>query len=266
MVYDVTHSVLLYSQNADAQCSPASLTKLVTAMVASDACGADEVFTAGTELSLVQSNSSRAGIQKGYKLTREQIIDALLLPSGNDAAYTIAAHVGRKISGDSSASDLEAILAFVDKMNEKAKELGAAGTHFSNPDGYYAADHYTTASDMLKFAKAALQYDNLKKAMATVKTEIKLVSGQSMTLKNTNVIINPSSPYYFQGATGMKTGFTDQAGNCVVASASRNGVDMIVVVMGGATEDVRWKDATEMLKEAYALETASAGTTGVNTQ
>jgi D-alanyl-D-alanine carboxypeptidase (penicillin-binding protein 5/6) len=261
LVYDLTHDAALYSQNADEKCYPASLTKLLTAIIATEECEPNEEFTVGSELSLLQPNSSTAGLKKGYRLTRDMIIDALLLPSGNDAAYTIAAHVGRKLSGDPEISDLEAVFTFAEKMNEKAQQLGAVNSHFSSPDGYFSTDHYTTAADMLRIAKAVLQYDNLKQSMVKTSAQYTLLSGQKVQYKNSNAIINPANPYYFEGATGMKTGFTDEAGYCVIASAQRNGIEVIAVIMGGTTSDQRWKDAVEMLKEAFALHETTAGTT-----
>lgn len=257
VLYDVTHNITLFSRDADRQCYPASMTKLLTAMVASDYCTADEVFTVGNELELMQPQSSVAPVYKGYKLTRDMIIDAMLLPSGNDAAYCIAAHVGRKKS-DSGASDLEALFTFIDLMNAKAQELGATHSHFSNPDGYFSANHYTTASDMMLIARAALQYDNLAATMRKTSATHTLLSGQTVTFKNSNVIVNPASAFYFKGATGLKTGFTDEAGYCVAASAERDGVSVIAVMMGGVTSNNRWQDTVNLLNQAFALEKAQS--------
>lgn len=253
LVYDVTHSATLYSQNSEERCYPASLTKLLTAIIATEECTPDEVFTVGSEQSFVRHDSSRAYIYSGYKLTRDMIIDALLLPSGNDAAYTIAAHIGRKLVGDPEVTDLEALFAFADKMNAKAKELGAVNSHFSNPDGYFAADHYTTASDMLKIALASMKYDNIQQTVAKQQVSHTLLSGQKLTFKNTNHIINPATPYYFEGATGLKTGTTNESGYCIIASAKRNGVEIVAVVMGGPTDSDRWKDTVNILKQAFAI-------------
>lgn len=257
VLYDVTHSALLYSNNADEKCAPASLTKLLTAALVSQYCSADEVFTVGSEIALVQTGSSSAYLEQGYKLTRDMIIDALLLPSGNDAAYTIAAHVGRKVCNDQSLTDIEAVRVFIRLMNEKLQEIGAVNSHFSDPDGFDDSNHYTTASDMLLIAKNALKYENLCTSMAKTSVTYTLLSGQSMTWKNTNYVINKNSPYYIEGATGMKTGSTDNAGYCVVVSAERNGVEMIAIVMGGVSDDSRWKDADTIVAAAFAAESSN---------
>lgn len=252
VVYDVTHSALLFSQNSEQRCSPASLTKLLTAIIATEECEPGEIFTAGSELSFVQPGSSLAHIKSGYKLTRDMIIDALLLASGNDAAYTIAAHVGRKLLNNPDAGDIEALFAFSDKMNSKAQQLGAVNSHFSNPDGYFAADHYTTASDMLKIALAAIKHDNIRQTVARQQASHTLVSGQKLTFKNTNFLLNPSTPFYFEGATGIKTGKTDESGHCVIASAKRGGIEIFAVVMGNPTDNGRWNDAVALLNQAFA--------------
>ncbi len=262
VLYDVTHDTVLFSKDADERCYPASLTKLLTAALATELCGPEEEFTVGTELSLVQKGSSLANLQQGYRLTRDMILDALLLPSGNDAAYTIAAHLGRKIAEDETISDVDAVRVFVSRMNDKLVELGASNSHFSNPDGFYSPDHYTTANDMLLIAKNAMKYDNIQAAVAKTSASYVLPSGQSVSWTNSNQLLNPSSPYYFEGATGMKTGFTNEAGHCLVANATRNGAQMIAVIMGGLSSDQRWSDAVALLNEAFAAETAHQAAAG----
>ena len=179
VLYDVTHDTVLYSKDADERCYPARLTKLLTAAVMTELCGPEEEFTVGTELSLVQKGSSLAQLQEGYRLTRDMILDALLLPSGNDAAYVIAVHLGRKIAGDETLSDVDAARVFVNRMNDELVEIGASNSHFSNPDGYYSPDHYTTANDMLLIAKNAMQYDNIRAAVAKKEPSYFLPSAQS---------------------------------------------------------------------------------------
>ena len=257
VLYDVTHSAMLYSSRANEKCYPASLTKLLTATLATEYCGPDEVFTVGSEIFLVNSQSSKAGLVKGYKLNREMILKALLLPSGNDAAYVIAAHVGRKVSGNSSLSDIEAIRTFIDLMNKEAQKLGTTGSHFSDPDGFYDANHYTTAADMLLIAKNALRFSNIQEIVSKPSDSITLLSGQKFTWKNSNVLLNPNSGYYFSGANGMKTGYTNEAGYCVIASAKRNGVELLAVIMGGTSDDSRWRDAVSILKEGFQAESSS---------
>ena len=253
LLFDLTHDTLLYEKDADVKFYPASLTKILTAIIATEQCTPDEVFTVGSELGLVQPLSSLAYLKEGYQLKRDVILDALLLPSGNDAAYTIAVHVGRKVGGE-TLSDLEAARGFCDLMNQKARELGAVNSHFSNPDGFFSGDHYTTANDMLLIAKAALEYENLRTIFAKTTATDTLESGAQVTWNNSNALLNPNSPYYFEGATGMKTGFTDEAGQCVIASANRAGKQMIAIVMGGLSGESRWADALALLNAGYAAE------------
>jgi D-alanyl-D-alanine carboxypeptidase (penicillin-binding protein 5/6) len=254
VLYDKTHSSLLYSINADEQCSPASLTKLLTASLAVEYCSADEVFTVGTEISLLEPDSSTAGLQQGYQLTRDMIINALLLPSGNDAAYTIAAHVGRLVSSDESLSDIAAVRIFIGLMNDKLAEIGATNSHFSDPDGYYSSDHYTTAYDMLLITEHAMQYDIIRTTVAQTSVSFTLLSGEPVQWYNSNVMLFENSAYYLQGITGMKTGYTNEAGYCVVVSAEQNGMELIGVVMGATTSDSRWSDALSLMEQGFAAE------------
>lgn len=254
VLYDVTHDTVLYSKDADERCYPASLTKLLTAAVMTELCGPEEEFTVGTELSLVQKGSSLAHLESGYRLTRDMLLDALLLPSGNDAAYVIAAHLGRKSAGDDTLNDVDAVRVFINKLNDELIKIGASNSHFSNPDGFYSPDHYTTANDMLRIARNAMKYDNIRASIAKTSASYTLLSGQSVSWTNTNEVINPSSSYYFEGATGMKTGFTNEAGYCVAVSAVRDNAEMMAIVMGGVSSDGRWADAVSLLNEAFAAE------------
>ena len=253
-LYDITHDTMLYGQDADVPCAPASLTKILTSIVGIENTVEDEPITVGNEIKLIDPQSSRANLEVGQKLTREMLIDAMMLPSGNDAAYTMAAHVGRKVLGKENATDIEAVLAFTELMNAKARELGAVNSHFVNPDGIHHASHYTTAADMAQIAKYAMTIPELCASMSKSKVSVTLLSGQTKTWSNSNPMINPSSPYYYQGAKGMKTGYTNEAGRCVIVVAERNGVELVAVVMGSTTNNGRWVDAASLLDQGFALE------------
>ena len=146
---NVTDNKVLYSKNENEKCYPASLTKLVTALVAMDYAAADTPITVGNEIYMIDPASSRAYLTVGTRLTKEQLLQALLLPSGNDAAYAMAVQVGRLIANDSALSNQAALDLFISKMNEKAASLGCTGTHFANPDGIHRDDHYTTAAGQM---------------------------------------------------------------------------------------------------------------------
>lgn len=248
---DVTSGRVLYSKNADAKCYPASLTKLMTAIVAIENAPADTIFTVGDEIYMIDSQSSRAYLTVGTRLTLENLLQALLLPSGNDAAYTIAVQIGRRIEGNDTLDKAAAISAFCKKMNEKAAALGCTGTHFSNPDGIDADDHYTTAADMLRIAACALQNETIAAVVASPSVNTTLLSGQTVNWKNSNRLIQENNAYSYAGATGLKTGSTDKAGYCLAASAQREGKTCIAIVMGAEYESGRWEDASGLLDISF---------------
>ncbi len=248
---DVTSGRVLYSKNADAKCYPASLTKLMTAIVAVENAQPDAIFTIGDEIYMIDPQSSRAYLTVGTRLTLENLLQALLLPSGNDAAYAVAVQIGRIIEANDTLDKNAAVDAFCKKMNDKAAALGCTGTHFSNPDGIDADDHYTTAADMLKIAACALGNETIASVVSSAAVNTTLLSGQTVNWKNTNRLIQENNAYSYAGATGLKTGSTDKAGYCLAASAEREGKTCIAIVMGAKTESGRWEDASGLLDISF---------------
>ena len=250
-LYDVTNGQMLYSKNADAKCYPASLTKLVTALVALDHAQPEDVITVGSEVNMISAGSSRAYLTAGSKLTMTQLLQALLLPSGNDAAYVIAVNVGRTIAGNPELDRYAAVSKFCEAMNQKATELGCTGTKFCNPDGYHEDGHYTTANDMCKVAVATIQNAVLREIVATPRVQTNLVSGQRVDWHNSNRLLQPDNAYTYQGAFGLKTGTTDEAGYCLAACAERDGQITVSIVMGADSENGRWDDTCGLLDISF---------------
>lgn len=249
---DITEGRVLYSKNADTKCYPASLTKMMTALVAvENTPSADTPFMVGNEVNMIDPQSSRAYLTVGTRLTLENLLQAMLLPSGNDAAYVLGVQVGRLIAGNPSMDRQAALQVFVDKMNEKAAALGCTGTHFANPDGIHEDGHYTTAADMLKIASAVLQYEVITRTVSSPQVQVRLLSGQTVTWKNSNRLIQENNAFSYDGATGLKTGFTDQAGYCLAASAVREGHTAVAIVMGGPEETDRFEDASGLLDISF---------------
>lgn len=249
---DVTEGRVLYSKNENQKCYPASLTKLMTAIVALEyAPSADAEFTVGNEVYMIHPQSSRAYLTVGTRLTLENLLQAMLLPSGNDAAYVLAAQIGRVIAGNPDMDRAAAVKIFADKMNKKAADLGCTGTHFVNPDGIHEDDHYTTVADMLKIATCALEQEAIARTIGKPRVQVKLLSGQSVTWKNSNRLVQEDNAFSYAGATGMKTGTTDEAGYCLAASATREGRTAIAIVMGSKTENGRWEDASGLLDISF---------------
>lgn len=238
-VYCVEENRILIGENIYRKVAPASLTKLLTASVALKYCGADEVVTVGTELELVQPESSLCLIRKGHRLTMYDLLTGLLLESGNDAAYTVAVHVARKVSGLPDLRDRAAVRVFSDLMNDFAEEIGLRNTHFVNPEGWDDPRHYTTASDLTKIAKYALSVPEIREIVATRRSDVTFVSGETITWYNGNQLLYPDSDFYCEDAIGMKTGFTDNAGRCIIAAFENSGKTYIITLLG--CTDLEWR-------------------------
>lgn len=252
IVYDVQADEVLFAKNADQKCYPASTTKILTAAVILDNVDGDFLFTAGDELDFVNPESSLAYIEKGNVLNLETTLDAIMLPSGNDASYMAAANVGRKISGSDIITPENAVKAFVDEMNRTAARLGAENTHFSNPDGFHDDDHYTTVLDMLKITLYAMQKPLISASAAKPSTYAVFESGEEISWLNSNKLIHEDSGCYYMYANGFKTGMTDQSGYCVVATARRFDHDVICIVFGASASDIRWNETISLLDSAFA--------------
>ncbi len=245
LLYDVTADTPLYTRNVNKVCAPASLTKLMTAIVALETADLDTVITAGNELYLMDPQSSRAGLYIGYRMTLRQALQALLLPSGNDAAYIIAAQLGHLL--DESLSGQAAIDLFCRYMTEKARELGCENTVFLNPDGIDKDGHQTTANDLLKIALHALEQPFIAETVANEQMTITLVSGQTIILKNSNRLMHSNGTYTYEGTIGMKTGTTDGAGSCLISYAERDGRKLLCILLGARNDNRRYLDTITLL-------------------
>ncbi len=228
---------------------PASVTKLFTAYVALEFVGPEEVITAGDELDKVIYNSSVAEIKKGDQLTAAQLVEAMLLPSGNDAAYVLATHAGRNMLGSANASVDSACAKFLEEMNRQAALLGLTGTNFANPDGIHKDNHYTTFSDLALLGMLALEDPTILKYAKVSTDTVTLTSGQK-TWKNTNAIIDPESEYYCPCAIGLKTGQTPAAGSCLLSAFEYDGTTYLVGVFGCPEVDDRFPDTLQLFNAA----------------
>ena len=258
IVYDLKSGEVLYAKNASDRAYPASITKLMTSIIALKYCDPSDVFTAGEELGFVAKGSSLAFIYKGHKLKLSMLIDAMMLPSGNDAAYVVAANVGRVIAGDKSLSAAESVSVFVDEMNKEAKRLGCKGTHFANPDGFHDDRHFTTAYDLAIISEEALTYEVINKSVKKEKVEAVYESGQMMTWINSNYLIRYHSlstedrkKWYSEYATGLKTGTTSQAGSCMVASAKKGDREIVAVLLKCKDGMGRYEDALKIINTIF---------------
>lgn len=245
-VYCVEENRIIIGENIYKTVAPASLTKLLTASTALKYCSADEVVTVGTEIELVQPESSLCLIRKGHRLTMYDLLTGLLLPSGNDAAYSVAVHVARKVSGIPDLPDRAAVWFFCNLMNDFGEEIGLRNTHFVNPEGWDDPRHYTTASDLTKIAKYALSVPEIREIVATKKRDVTFVSGQTITWYNGNMLLWDDEDFYCPDCIGMKTGYTDNAGRCLIAAFERSGKTYIITMLGCNNPKWRYNKVLEL--------------------
>lgn len=249
---------VLFDKDSHKKMYPASITKVLTALIAMENIKMDEVVTVGREINLTELDSSISGLKVGEKITGQDLIWAMMLPSGNDAAYVAAVTVARKLNGDSSLSIENSVAAFVELMNKRAQELGAKESHFANPDGYHLDDHYSTANDLAIIAQAALKNEFFRKVVSTYSYKITDVKTLQTAVKdvptewtNKNLMLNKNSKYYYQYATGIKTGHTSLAGYCLSSAAEKDGMSLVSVVLKDSTEADRWIDTKTLFEYGF---------------
>ena len=248
-VYDVqTGEFTFLLGNKTDRVYPASITKLFTAYVALQFLQPEQQLTAGSVLELVGVGSSVAGIEKGDVLTVEQLVEAMLLPSGNDAAYMLADAAGRVIAEDDSISAWDAVAAFMKEVNGQARVLGMTGTNFTNPDGYHSPDHYTTFADLVKLGAKVVENETVMKYTTVEQELVQLTSGEKKW-ENTNQLTVKTSPYYCPYATGLKTGQTPSAGSCLLSSFEYEGRKWIIGVFGCPEIEDRFEDTLQLFNE-----------------
>lgn len=239
LLVNVDTDTVVYSKNADKITAPASLTKIVTALVVLEKGEALSTQISCSEEainSILGTGSSVAGLYAGEKTTLEMLLYCLFLVSGNDAGAVLAYHYGK---GNPQV--------FVDEMNEYVRKLGCKNSYFANPHGLddddpgFSSDKQsrTTANDMYIIAKHALENETIRKISSKYgKTMPKTNKSDVRYLYNTNPLLNEYSYYYFSGAKiiGLKTGTTDKAGACLISSATKNGYTYIAIAMKGVTD------------------------------
>ena len=255
-VYDLSaQNYTAISGQGSERTYPASITKLFTAYVALQYLDPELVITADKEaLKLVVPGSSVAEIQAGDKVTVEQLIEAMLLPSGNDAAYLLATEAGRVIDNDPTLHASLAAKSFVKRMNELAAENGMTGTKFVNPDGIHKQEHYTTFDDLVILAELALKEPAITRYSSLPNDQVALGSGAATKWENTNALINPESQYYCPHAVGLKTGQTPSAGSCLLSAFNYEDTTYIIGVFGCPEVEDRFDDTLQLFNEAAGIQ------------
>ncbi len=240
-VYDLGNEKMLNEVGAEKVVYPASCTKLLTIMTALQYISPDELITAGEEASFIAPGSSIAYIKSGMTLSAEMLIEGMLLPSGNDAAYVLAAAAGRRIANDTELPARQAIETFVEKMNKYSKDIGMCGSSFTVPDGYGNEDNYSTLEDMAIISALAFKNETVSKYCGLYSDNVVYESGESNEWTNTNECLWPSSDYYDERICGLKTGSLDGYYN-LIAAVDINGSVYIIGVFGEESKKQRFED------------------------
>ena len=235
---------VLYGKNQDQQFYPASITKVMTALVVLEHCNLNDTVTfSETATTNLESGAVALGVSAGDQLTVEQSLYGLLLKSANEIGNGLAEHVSGSVS------------AFADLMNAKAKELGCKNTHFVNPHGLNNENHKTTPYDMALILRAAVANDTFRKIDTTTSYEFPAIKNAAAhTITMGHKMMYKTDSRYYEGIIGGKTGYTSKAGNTLVTAVERDGVRLIAVVM--KAKGTHYTDTKAMLDYGFQLHAA----------
>lgn len=222
---------VLYEKNAYKEVPMASTTKIMTAILVLENCNLNETVEFSKEAANVRGSCLEVSL--GAKMSMNDVLYGLMMRSGNDCAVAIAEHISGSVEN------------FAELMNAKAQELNLTHTHFVTPHGLDDENHYTTAYELALLTDYALKNKTFKNIVATKTTTIS-VNGNPRTISNTNELLGN-----FSGVYGVKTGFTFNAGRCLVSSCKRNDMDIIVVVLGADTKNQRTRDSMNIINYVY---------------
>jgi len=242
ILIDAETGRVLYEKNADTKMYPASTTKVMTGLLASEYKDLDEKVTATKNVLQTERGSSQIYINPGEVLTMRQLLYALMLESANDAAIVIAEHLGGSIDG------------FAQIMNDRAKTLGANNTHFVNPNGLHNDNHYTTARDLSIIAREGMQNPTFRDIVGTFHYEIPATNMQEARnyITNSNKMIwTVNNRYKYEHAIGIKTGYTSVAQHCLVGGAKKDNIELISVVLGDG-KDFMYPDTIALFEYGFA--------------
>ena len=230
-IIDALTGEVVFSKNIGKRHPMASTTKIMTAIIALENSSLDDIVTVSANAANVEGSAMY--VEDGMQIYMRDLLYGLMLSSGNDAAVAIAEHVAGSVD------------AFVDMMNLKAQEIGAENTNFTNPNGLPDDAHFTTAGNLAFIARYAMKNPEFREIVGTYFYEARPLNAETVfQFYNHNKLLE-----WYEGATGVKTGYTDAAGRCLVSSAIRNNMEFIAVTLGD-NED--WTDHAEMLDYAFA--------------
>ncbi len=237
ILVDNSSGKVLYEKNSDEKLPMASMTKIMSMLLIME--NIEEGNLNYNDKVIISKNASNMGgsqvfLQEGEEYKVEDLLKCISVSSANDAVVAMA----EKISGSEEA--------FVEEMNNKAKELGLTNTHFSNPHGLDNENHYSTARDMSMMARELLKYEDILRFTSIYEDYLTKPDGSQIWLVNTNRLVR-----FYDGVDGLKTGYTTDAGYCLTATAKKNDLRLISVVMKSTSSDTRSKDTTTLLSYGF---------------
>lgn len=219
LLIDANSGTVLSEKNADQQIEPASTTKIMTLLLALEKGNMSDTVTVSANAADQSGSTLEPKLRTGEEVNFEDLINGMMMASGNDAAVAVAEHIGGSEEG------------FAAMMNTKATQLGMKNTHFIVPHGMHTEGHVTTARDMALLTMAAMKNPQFVQIVKQTSYTMPATNkSNSRVVKNTNKLLQSDSSSYYQYATGIKTGSTPAAGDCLVASASKNGMDLICLI------------------------------------
>jgi len=235
IIIEASTGRVIWEKNADARMYPASMTKMMTAILALEQMNLRSPISMSS--AAANTESSPLGVLAGESIRTDELLNGMLLESDNGAAVALAESMAGNVS------------SFANIMNGKAAELGMKDTHFVNPNGLTAEGHYSTARDMAKLARYAMKNQAFREIVKQEQRVISWISPGNKTFKahNTNKLLGK-----YDGMTGIKTGWTEAAGGCLAVGAKRHGVELIAVLMKTPTADDRFKDAEKLLDYGFS--------------
>ena len=249
---ELSTGTLIYGKEIDKQIYPASLTKIMTCMLALEHGNLDDVLTvSATALENLSEYGSTAGLMEGEELTLRELLYCIMVSSANEGCNVIAEHISGSVE------------AFVDLMNETAAALGMTGTHYQNTHGLHDENHYTTVRDLSTLARWAWSHETFREFASTTSHVVPATNkSEARNLHTTNYLISNDivGKYYYSKAQGIKTGFTTPAGGCLISTATEGSLSIMTIVTGCSTDygedgevtDMRFVETKRMME--YALE------------
>lgn len=237
IIMEPTTGKVIFEKNSNERLEPASMTKIMTLLLTFEAIdngkiSLDDMVTISKRAA--DMGGSQMFLEAGSNIRLEEIIKGVSIASANDGAIALAEYIGGSVEN------------FVDMMNKKAEDLGLSNTHFINPHGLHADNHYSSAYDMAIMASNLINHEKILNFTSIYEDYFNKPDGSRTWLVNTNKLVR-----FFKGVDGLKTGYTKEAGYCLTATAKKNNVRYITVVMGEPSSDIRSSETTNMLNYAF---------------